>query len=33
MPESRMVEIPADKHMVSAKKSSVEMEYERTEKD
>ena len=33
LPESRMVEMPADKHVVSAKRSGAEMELERTEKD
>ena len=33
LPESRMVEMPADKHMVSAKKGGVEIANERTEKD
>ena len=32
-PESRMVEMPADKHVVSAKRSGAEMEHERTEEN
>ena len=33
LPESRIVEMPANKHVVSAKRSGAEMEHERTEKD
>ena len=33
LPESRMVEMPADKRVVSAKRSGVEMERKRTEKN